>query len=291
LQSPLTLNVVGYLVAFAIPPVALVVVIQVLRRYPRVRWPAGIAALIALGAVITGLGDALAELAATMATGLLPQLPMMSIILLFTGIGVAWVAVGIGAAAESANLSRATDWVVRHRRPFTIVAACCPLPYALLRLTWLTPWPLLGGEGLELPVRIWGLLLSVGAWVGATLTLGLIRPWGEVFPRWVPVLALRRVPIAAAVVPGGLVAAVLCFTALPWLYAAGSNLPEPHVDPALRVVAAAVVFPCWLWGPSLALAVWGYAGRRRAAVAGQAARSAQHGRSPAIRARRADGRG
>jgi hypothetical protein len=29
---------------------------------------------------------------------------------------------------------------------------------------------------------------------GAVLTLGLVQRWGEVFPRWLPVLAGQRVP-------------------------------------------------------------------------------------------------
>jgi hypothetical protein len=33
----------------------------------------------------------------------------------------------------------------------------------------------------------------------ALLTVGLIRPWGEVFPRWMPALGGRRVPVAFAV--------------------------------------------------------------------------------------------
>jgi hypothetical protein len=33
----------------------------------------------------------------------------------------------------------------------------------------------------------------------ALLTVGLIRPWGEVFPRWMPVLGGRRVAVSFAV--------------------------------------------------------------------------------------------
>ena len=38
----------------------------------------------------------------------------------------------------------------------------------------------------------------------ALLTLGLVKPWGEVVPRWVPALGGRRVPPAAAVVPAAI---------------------------------------------------------------------------------------
>ncbi|MCT9088926.1 hypothetical protein N4G70_08605 [Streptomyces sp. ASQP_92] len=43
----------------------------------------------------------------------------------------------------------------------------------------------------------------------AWLTLGLVRPWGEVWPRWIPRLGGRRIPVAAAVVPAAL-GAVAC---------------------------------------------------------------------------------
>jgi hypothetical protein len=151
-------------------------------------------------------------------------------------------------------MDRATDWVVRHRKAITIVAATGPLPYALVRLTWLTPWPQLGAD-LDMSTRIWGLALSSGAWLGVFLTLGLIRPWGEVFPRWMPGLAGRRVPIAAAAVPGGLIAVTLIFSTVPMLILfSGQTLVEG--------IVGAVVFPCWYWGPALALAVWGYVAHR-----------------------------
>ena len=35
----------------------------------------------------------------------------------------------------------------------------------------------------------------------ALLTLGLVRPWGEIVPVWVPRLGGRRIPPAAVVVP------------------------------------------------------------------------------------------
>lgn len=47
----------------------------------------------------------------------------------------------------------------------------------------------------------------------ALLTPGLVRAWGEVAPRWVPLVGGRRVHTFAAVVPAMLGAAVLCTTA------------------------------------------------------------------------------
>ena len=44
---------------------------------------------------------------------------------------------------------------------------------------------------------------------GAILTLELVLRWGEVFPRWIPFLGGKRVPISLAVVPASLVAVLV----------------------------------------------------------------------------------
>jgi hypothetical protein len=37
-------------------------------------------------------------------------------------------------------------------------------------------------------------VLTLLAILGGVLSLGLIKPWGLVYPRWIPLLAGRRVP-------------------------------------------------------------------------------------------------
>lgn len=37
----------------------------------------------------------------------------------------------------------------------------------------------------------------------ALLTFGLVRPWGEVLPRWIPFVGGDRVPRLAAIIPAG----------------------------------------------------------------------------------------
>jgi hypothetical protein len=49
-------------------------------------------------------------------------------------------------------------------------------------------------------------LLQMGA---GALTLGLVQPWGEVLPRWLPLLGGRRVAVRAAVVPAAIGAGLL----------------------------------------------------------------------------------
>ncbi|MFI1829583.1 hypothetical protein ACH41E_24535 [Streptomyces sp. NPDC020412] len=51
--------------------------------------------------------------------------------------------------------------------------------------------------------------LSVLAEVLGLLTLGLVHRWGEVLPRWVPVIGGRRIPVLAAVVPASIGAALV----------------------------------------------------------------------------------
>ncbi|MFF9095720.1 hypothetical protein ACF1AX_21660 [Streptomyces sp. NPDC014802] len=84
------------------------------------------------------------------------------------------------------------------------------LPSGLWRLAVVLGVPLgLGDteyEAMLLPG--WGYLalplLSLAQEAPAALTLGLVRPWGERWPRWLPVLRGRPVPVLAAVVPAGL---------------------------------------------------------------------------------------
>lgn len=255
-----TLSIVGYLVAFCVPVVVVVLLVQLLRKYPRVRWVVGIPvlALVTAGVVIAGPGVLDAIAMSGRAVG--GMAGTVGVVLLLLAIATAWAAVAARAVAADGGARRATAWVLRHRKAITIVAATGPLPYALMRLTWLTPWPLLALDELDMSARVWGLLLSGGAWIGFVLTIGLIRPWGEVFPRWVPGLAGKPVPIAAAAIPGGFVAATLTFAAVPMLLAfAGRGAGE--------FVLSAFAFPCWYWGPALALAVWGYVAHRRSPLA------------------------
>jgi hypothetical protein len=271
LQSITSIALAGYLVALALPLGLAWIAVQVIRRYRRLRW---VLAVALLGLAVWGAAtEVLApthvvRLAAEVGAGFARSAPTLALAVVTAAVALTWTLVLVRLLAATRPVQALGDWVLRHRTGVTIVAAAGPVPYGLIRASWLTPWPLLSPSGEVLPpeIRLWGLLLGGGAVLGAVLTIGLIRPWGVVFPRWMPRWAGRPVPERAATVPGGLVAGILCLSAAPMLV--GILLPAPgtifgDVSLAARL-ASTLIFPFWLWGPALALAVWGYARYRRA---------------------------
>ncbi|GLJ62795.1 hypothetical protein GCM10017576_29260 [Microbacterium barkeri] len=174
----------------------------------------------------------------------------------FAGVWMGWAATSTAAA-----LPRMGAFVQRHRVVITVFAALCPAPYVVARLTWLTPWPLFGGDleaFAEHPdMFVTGLLLGAAMLLGAVLTLGLVLPWGERAPRWVPGIGGQPVPIALAVVPALSVAV---------LFTAGGVQELGLIVSGQLHGASALVLPFWAWGPLLALATWGYARKRMAEV-------------------------
>jgi hypothetical protein len=129
-----------------------------------------------------------------------------------------------------------------------------------------------------MPVEVYAVLLSVVTELLAFAAVGLVAPWGEIVPRWIPWLRGRRIPRLTAVIPAALGAVVL--TTL-WTWTAvsasvGRDVRGRPMDPdaavnlddwrdALAVVAYA---PLLLWGPLLgALTVAYWLRRRRQPVA------------------------
>jgi hypothetical protein len=248
------LAILGYLSAVALPLGALAILAVAARRLPVLgillaglvvggaAWGSRTGALDpeALGRLIDGLRGGFARL------GLRPWL-----LLAAGGTGGLWV----WLLLRTRGGDDLAGFALRRGRVATLVAVCCPLPYVLVRLTWLTPWPV-GGPGpdvgLSPEIRLWGVLLGLAALVGSMLTTGLISSWGERFPRWTPGLTGRRVPIALAAVPAGLVAWIV-------MMAAPSMVAQVWVegDPLYLFL-----FPLPLWGPALALATAAYVLRR-----------------------------
>ena len=143
------------------------------------------------------------------------------------------------------------------RVPATILAAACGLPYVLSRLTWLAGNPIgIPQERFETDpgVQAMGLLLGLCGLLAATLTIGLIRPWGCVFPRWLPVVGGRPVPVLFPTLTAAAIGAVMTI--------AGKSLVHAYIENWADGEEVSVLYlfllPLPVWGPALLVAAWGY---------------------------------
>jgi hypothetical protein len=122
------------------------------------------------------------------------------------------------------------------------------------------------------PLWLYVILLSVVSELLAFTAVGLVSTWGEVVPRWIPVLHGRRVLALSAVIPAALGAGVLT---LLWTWTAVSLSLGLGVDgrPRLQdaplsfgdwrgLVAVAAYAPLLLWGPLLGAVTMSYWRRR-----------------------------
>ncbi|MBV6700666.1 hypothetical protein KV557_26800 [Kitasatospora aureofaciens] len=129
-------------------------------------------------------------------------------------------------------------------------------------------------EAMGVAEKLYILGISAVAEGLAFLTLGLVRPWGEVLPRWVPVLGGRRVPARFAVVTAGVGAAlVMAFCVYYPLNAlvlhthfgptvgGQDTVALPHGLPLLALIVCYA--PLVAWGPLLAAVTVAYHRRRR----------------------------
>lgn len=98
----------------------------------------------------------------------------------------------------------------------------------------------------------------------ASLALGLVRPWGEVFPAGMPWIEGRRVPVAFAV--GAATTGALLVTALIVRGVVDGEprqlLPPGCVPPGPEILQ--FYAPMVLWPPLLLAVTWHYHRRRRA---------------------------
>ncbi|MFI6327279.1 hypothetical protein ACIBBG_03170 [Micromonospora chersina] len=103
------------------------------------------------------------------------------------------------------------------------------------------------------------LVLSGLAALAGLLTLSLVRPWGLVFPRWVPLLARRKVPRRTLVTTAFAVAAfLLLYTVWAAWQVAGDFTDDGIFSPWIVVYG----IPQFLvWSIGLFLAAWSYRAR------------------------------
>lgn len=164
-------------------------------------------------------------------------------------------------------VSRPIRWAA-HAAALTLV------PSGLWRCALALGWPSGFGAGSELhhsnfpgAGSFYLIGLSIFAEALGLLTLGLIRPWGERVPRWIPYLGGRRIPVAAAAVPAALgAAAVTAITVLgAWVWNGPGNMGDPSApDGGGYWVMTLTYLPLLAWGPLLAIVTAAYVRRRRA---------------------------
>ncbi|MEU3603087.1 hypothetical protein ABZ714_30915 [Streptomyces sp. NPDC006798] len=170
----------------------------------------------------------------------------------------------------------------RAMRAVAAAAALTVLPSGLWRIAIAFGWDSGFGEGAlhrsEFPGTgsLYLIALSVFAELLGLLALGLVRPWGEAVPPWVPLLGGRRIPTAAAVIPASLGALAVTLITVQGAFAWNDpdNMGAPGAPEGDKYwIMTAAYAPLLLWGPLLAVVTVAYCLRRgRAAVAGRPAR-------------------
>ncbi|GAB3646826.1 hypothetical protein [Glycomyces tarimensis] len=257
------ISLVGYLVTFCLPVFLVTAPVLFARgKVGRLVAAGAVAAVIAalaaagpldpavIGSLLRNLGSGVGDL------GLYPLTELWS-----AAGGACWLAMTARLLLD-ARAGETPRWLTpegsaRWGRRAAYLAFACSLPYGLTRLTWLTPWPyLMDAEALAAhpDMRVWGLLLGFACLGGGVLCLGLAARWGERWPYWVPALAGRPVPPAAAIVPASIVSYLFTITGVPFIpLAFEAGHPE--------LIA---VFPFLPWGGALAAATLAYAIRRGA---------------------------
>lgn len=152
----------------------------------------------------------------------------------------------------------------------TSVAVIVPLVYAATRWAWALGIPLgiseeLLREGQAGGAWMFGAGLATVAVGGAVLTLGLVQPWGEIFPRWIPFLAGKRVPIWLAVVPASLVSVLVTTAGIMFVRltvtGAFSETFSFVGEEDWAALAPELLWP--IWGAALSAATLAYYYRRR----------------------------
>ncbi|MGJ5748816.1 hypothetical protein FB563_6377 [Streptomyces puniciscabiei] len=155
-------------------------------------------------------------------------------------------------------------WAIRAAHLTTLVV----LPSGLWRMALVLGYPAGYTETGFRPfdtfgAKVWMLTLSVLCELATLLTIGLVRPWGEVVPHWIPLIGGRRVRPMAAVVPGLLGAAILTviWGNVPWWW----TYPHENMTPTGNLVVGVLYQPLVLWGPLTAAVTISYYRRHRTA--------------------------
>lgn len=269
------LSSAGYLLAIPLPYIVVGLVVAAGVRHRRLGATLltcgvlGLALAAGTGALAEGVSSYLSYLSSFVAS-----LGTFAVTIAWAWImalaAVSWVWTALRLLRPQLAVERRLPWMLpplvnRWGRIATIIASLGAVPFGLLRLTWLTPWPMGGGQGdlmmddLDPTTRIQGALFALPCAVSVLLVLGLTQRWGEVAPRWLPGIGGRELPVGFAVIPGA-VAATILTVAAPGI----AVMPLASGAPLAEVLIWWLVFPLPVWGPALAAAVLAYWLRRTA---------------------------
>ena len=211
----------------------------------------------------------------------LAQWSIVHQLLCFTG-GFLWLGATVaygrrsaGACPNCGRTDKPATWTspesaARWGRVAVAAAVAVPVLYAVTRYAWALGIPLgisdeFLREGQEIGMWNAGLFLATFGLVGAVLTLGLVQRWGEVFPRWMPFVGGKRVPIALAVVPASVVSVLMMVGGISmwsgYAQIVGQTVAGGTQDVGFIGALPTSLFP--VWGVALALATLAYYYRRR----------------------------
>ncbi|MFD5424682.1 hypothetical protein [Streptomyces sp. NPDC127084] len=171
----------------------------------------------------------------------------------------------------SPNRPQATVHVPRSVKWVAYAIPLCVLPSGVWRIALVAGWPdWYGGHDWLPGERSYVLSLSLVAECLALLALGLVHPWGERLPAWVPYAGGRVLPVRAVVVPASvgavLATALAAYATLNHVFqfvAPLNNTGEalPSSGPGAWALWACYT-PILAWGPLLGVATRAYYLRR-----------------------------
>ncbi|MEU7866848.1 NYN domain-containing protein [Dactylosporangium sp. NPDC049140] len=182
-----------------------------------------------------------------------------NLLILFAG-GLLWAAATLRSSRRAVASTTPPETLLRWGRRAVWVAVLAPVPYEVTRIAWFLGVPLgIPRDFLTMMQSTPGMLevglgCAVASIGGGVLTHGLVRPWGERFPRWTLWLSGRRVPPLLAVAPAMLVAVVLIPAGL-------MNARLPITASTWGVTAPGLLWV--VWGAALGTAAVTYHLRRR----------------------------
>ncbi len=156
--------------------------------------------------------------------------------------------------------------VPRWARRAAVGAALTNVPSGLWRLAIAVGLPvgLAQSEYDHVHAPGWGsfylLGLSLASEFFALLALGLVQSWGETWPRWIPLLRGRRVPVLPATIVAGLGALATTIYGALFVYTSiNADMEATTWGTWLLNIAYA---PLLLWGPLLGMVTVHYYRRR-----------------------------